>query len=225
MEYNFFESVIEQKKKTNPTRLIIILVLIIGFGILIIGAVVNLSQFIQIKSEIEHLQGQTGQYSQYLSDLNNAEIYVKQLEDKFLYLYSADFVANANRVVTTELIETLTSLAPGELYLDALDITQLSITMNGNTPDLETLAQFEHNLRNSILFYEPRILMASLLNEAPQFLNDETNEVQEAIVGPYNFRMTVRIASEGAEDAFRELFEDNFGQLKVPEEERGKENE
>jgi len=186
MEYNFFEAVMEQKRKTSVVRLAMMAVVIIVFGYLIVGVGVNLIQFYNLNNDIKALSYQAEQNTYHMKLLNAAQEEIRYLEGKFDYLYRADFLARNSRVVTVELIEVLPSLAPAYLSLNAVSVSGRDIRMSGITPDIETLAQFEHNIRNSDIFYNPIIRSANLINAAA------IEEGQE-IVGPYRFSADARI--------------------------------
>jgi len=192
-EYNFFEAVMEEKKGKNYFGIIITVVIIIAIAYLSIEAGVNVVEYFRLNNDIEALRVQAVINADMVEQLNLTREEARLLEERFDYLYRADLLARSSRVVTLELMETLPTLTPAYLTLRTVSVAGNVLQVTGISPDMETLAQFEHSLRNSDFFNNPIINSARLDRQRGVI----TQEDGAMLAGPYRFDATAAISLDG----------------------------
>ena len=192
MEHNFFEQVMEQKPRTNVSRLLIVLILIAGFAYLLFGAGMNVVQYFQINQELETLRAESAQHTHHVAMLTDAQTELTEQIMQFSVLIAGDIFARLDRVVTAEFLETVADLTPSLVRVDAINVSGIRTEFSGQVGRLYVTAQFQESLRTSDIFSSPLVQTAMIVEDP----TDESVGQTQFVEGPYNFTATANIVRD-----------------------------
>jgi len=166
MEQNFFESVRIQKKRTNPVRLIVILVIIAGFGYLLFGAANNFVTYRNLSSELNVLRADTTDHNQIVGQLAEAQRELSLRNLQLSALATGDVFARENRVVTSDMLLWIEYLTPSPISIQSTSVASRALQLECMAERFYVVAQFQESFRTSDVFTSPLVHTAT--RQVPQ---------------------------------------------------------
>lgn len=168
---NFFQPMIKEKPKSNPKRLIILVVLLALIGLV---AYMMFSMYL----EKDELQTRSDSLAADLTNdsrikaiarvdektqkLSSLETYVQDLQIASLAYQNSN---NASDL----LIHAINNQVPENLFITSVNFSGTSFTAQGSAIDHDVISQFVHNLREESLIYDINISNISSSNSNYDF--------------------------------------------------------
>lgn len=150
-DMNFFSSYTKKSEKKNTERstviingiVILILIGILSYGTFNLLTIRNLSKdILALKTELE-----VSRKDPKISEIIAKEKDVSALKEDLSKLYALDKYVNDIDTVNEFVLEDIRVNTPPELFLASMTMSQEIIKIEGKSKDKESIAQFEHNLR------------------------------------------------------------------------------
>jgi len=178
--------------------MIVVVGAIMGYLLIVSGT--NAVNYLILSNRLGDLRAQNTDFSVRMGELRDAEEQLNYLINKFEYIDRADVIVHNSNVLSAMVLQVLAYRTPEEVTISSANLQGSTFIMNGRADNLVVLTQFEHNIRNSILFYNPIIRNANLmLHPAERELlllasgGIEFTEEELRYIGPYSFTMGTNI--------------------------------
>ena len=152
-DMNFFSPYNSKRAKKNIEKPVIFikgLAVLVLIGIIAYGAFNHFSirrlgkEIIALNTELE-----AARKDPRLEGIIAMEKEAALLKEDLSGLYALDKYIESRDTINEFLLEAIRVNTPAELFLDAMRMNQQSIKLEGKSKDKESIAQFEHNLREA----------------------------------------------------------------------------
>ncbi len=152
-DMNFFSPYNSKRAKKNIEKPVIFikgLAVLVLIGIIAYGAFNHFSirrlgkEIIALNTELE-----AARKDPRLEGIIAMEKEAALLKEDLSGLYALDKYIDSRDTINEFLLEAIRVNTPAELFLDAMLMSQQSIKIEGKSKDKESIAQFEHNLREA----------------------------------------------------------------------------
>lgn len=168
-DFNFFASYSKKKERKINKDYILYGIIILILAVMVFKTTVNLFAIKKLKSELALLEDeiQTTETDGKVKDIQNKEDDVKDLKEKIDKLSALDEYASKNDIINEYLLLEIENSLPAKVFLKKMVLNSETIKIEGNSQDKDSIAQFQHNLKNLDAFSE--VFIPNISNEEDYF--------------------------------------------------------
>ena len=158
-DFNFFNELMPKKKKKTSSSALMVLLIILLLGALGGATYYYYTELDEVRNDVNALEDQLNDEG-FIADYEEAVDLRNELqraEEEREQIEVIHVRLDNSRVIDNLLINEISLAKPNTILLSTISFNQQSVNLEGSATDKDSLARFEHYLRNNDRFVGPFI--------------------------------------------------------------------